>query len=175
MMLRNLFILLLFNTTLAAQTPALTDVRKMYHNSSEDGTACRKLVEMLAPYTPASNVLLAGYEGGAMMMLAKHVVNPFTKLSYFKKGKHILEAAIVADAQNAELRFIRFATQSDAPGFLGYNDNLKEDKSFLLKALENMKDKELKTWIIGFMKNSKYLSEVEKQKLNAEGNAFTGR
>ncbi len=167
MMLRNLILLLFFNTALAAQTPTISEVRTMYHNSSEDGTTCRKMVDMLAVYTPASNALLAGYEGGALMMLAKHAVNPFSKFSYFKKGKHILEDAINADAQNAELRFIRFATQSDAPGFLGYNDNLKEDKSFLLKALENMKDKELRNWIVGYMKNNKYLSEAEKQKLNA--------
>ncbi|MEO7210749.1 MAG: hypothetical protein ABIY35_07380 [Chitinophagaceae bacterium] len=175
MMLRNLILLLFFNTALAAQTPTITEVRTMYHNSSEDGTSCRKLVDMLSAYTPATNPLLAGYEGGALMMLAKHAFNPFTKLSYFKKGRKILEAAIVADAQNTELRFIRFATQCDAPGFLGYDDNLNEDKSFLLKALENMKDKELKNWIVGFMKNSKYLSETEKRKLNAEGNAFIGR
>ena len=41
------------------------------------------------------------------MMMAKHVFNPFSKLSYFKKGKQMLENAIETDGQNLELEIFK--------------------------------------------------------------------
>ncbi len=62
--------------------------------------------------------LFLGYHGASQMMMAKHVGNPFKKLSYFNKGKDMYTAAINADPRNVELRFLRFSVQAEAPGFL---------------------------------------------------------
>lgn len=80
------------------------------------------------------------------MMMAKHVVNPFAKLSYFKKGKNMLEKAIEADSENVELRFLRYAAQTNAPSFLGYDDHIAGDKKFLLQTGDSI-DKTLKNFI----------------------------
>lgn len=73
----------------------------------------------------------SGYYALASMMLAKKYKNPFTKLSYFNKGKTLLEDAIENDKGNIELRFLRFAVQNEVPPILLYFNNMEEDKEML--------------------------------------------
>lgn len=71
------------------------------------------------------------YFGLATMMLGKLHNNPFAKLSYFNKGKVILEDAIKMDPSNAEIRFLRFVVQNQVPAILLYYQDKKTDKVFI--------------------------------------------
>lgn len=71
------------------------------------------------------------YFGLATMMLGKLHDNPFTKLSYFNKGKVILEDAIEMEPSNAEIRFLRFVVQNRVPAILLYYHDKKTDKVFI--------------------------------------------
>jgi len=53
------------------------------------------------------------------------------KLSLFKSGHKKLEAAIVQDSKNTELRFLRLMIQENAPKTLGYNKDLQADASWI--------------------------------------------
>ncbi len=97
--------LLFFAQTTFANIPSIGEIRSLYEKAVNDESACSKLVEILSPYNENNNPLYAGYKASAIMMMAKHVLNPFSKMSYFKKGKRILENAIKADEKNIELRF----------------------------------------------------------------------
>ena len=100
--------------------------------------------------------MLFGYRGGATMLMAKHAFNPFSKLSYFKKGKLMLESAINADHTNVELRFLRYTIQTNVPGFLNYNSDKNLDRTFISQSLPKLKDQELKKIISEFLlKHSK--------------------
>ena len=61
-----------------------------------------------------------------------------SKLTTFKKGKKNIELAISKEPENVEIRYIRFSVQKNAPSFLGYNNNLKEDRDFLVKNKKNI-------------------------------------
>lgn len=137
----------LFANVSFAGTPDLKMIRSMLEKASTEESSCRKLIEILEPYNKENGTLFFGYRACATMMMAQFVFNPFAKISYFKKGRNMLESAIAADPGNIELRLLRFCTQLDIPSFLGYNDNLKEDKQFLLNSLSSVKEDDLKVMI----------------------------
>jgi hypothetical protein len=78
-------------------------------------------------------------------------------MSYFKKGKRILENAIKADEKNIELRFLRFNAQTHTPSFLGYNGDIKKDKAFLESSFSKITDVKLKEFMLPYLKNSDFI------------------
>ncbi len=166
---------LFLSVFLLLKTPALTnelslnEVRALYKRSVTEVSACKKLIRLLENYDETNNQILAAYRACATMMMAKHTFNPIAKLSYFKRGKLLLERSINATNENIELHFLRFSVQSQSPTFLGYNSALLEDKTLLLKAVYTLKDISLKKIIISFLKTSDHLSKEEKKLLPSEG------
>lgn len=164
-MKKLIFISLTFISTCAFATEKnidINDVRMLYKKSATSESACREMVQMLAKFDE-QHPLLLGYKASGTMMMAKYVFNPFSKLSYFKKGKQMLEKAIEADKTCFELRFLRFAAQTNVPSFLGYHDRIENDKDFMLKGLTEMTDKKLKELVFPMLSQSKYLNAEEKK------------
>lgn len=145
--------------------PSIREVRQIYQAAASGEDQCKKLITLLTPYTEKNNPLLSGYKGSATMLMARYANNPFSKLSYFKKGKMMVEKAIAADEMNVELRFLRFAAQTNAPSFLGYNSDIETDKTFLLNSVSGLTDLELKNIITSFLENSGAVSAKQKQML----------
>lgn len=149
---------------MAAQNQELQKVRSLYLIAADQEKAARELLELMEDKDSEEPVLL-GYKAAGHMMMAKHVGNPFKKMSHFNKGKDILATAIDAEKENLELRFLRFAVQAEAPGFLGYRDNLEEDKFLLLKGVGNIQDPVLQKIILNYLRTSKGLTSAEKERL----------
>lgn len=166
--MRNIiFLVLLICCTSSFKSNATVDiasVRMLFQQAALDETACKQMISLLAPYGEESPLLL-GYKGSGTMMMAKHVFNPFSKLSYFKKGKQMLENSIDTDEQNLELRFLRFAAQTNMPSFLGYNSDIEKDRAFILNHFSQIKDIGLKEFVLPALKKSKYLTNTEKEQL----------
>jgi hypothetical protein len=91
--------------------------------------------------------------GVGNFFMAKHVINPFSKMSYFKKGKKYLESAVANAPNNLEVRFMRYTCQKEMPDFLGYNTNIAEDRKFIEENYKSSKDLLLVQQIDGFLKN----------------------
>lgn len=149
----------------SASDPSIKSVRELYQQAAAKEEFCKKLLTILEPYSEKNNVLLAGYKGCATMLKAKYNFNPFAKLSNFIKGKNLLEKSIEMDKNNIELRFLRFAVQTNTPSFLGYKSAIKDDKIFLLNYYHNITDAQLKHWLISFLKTSTSLTAKEKQNI----------
>lgn len=160
-----LSLLFLYGTTGFAETPSLSKVRLLYQEAATNEKSCKELVNLLKSYNEKNDPLLLGYKASGTMMMAKYVFNPFTKLSYFKKGKEMLQKAIDADNKNVELRLLRFDIQTHVPLFLGYQDSIETDKTFLLNSISQLTDRALKKFIISHLKKSKYLNDSEKKKI----------
>lgn len=159
-----LIILMLMGSAEVNQDPDLSVIRGLYQKAAEQEWAAKKLLQLTRDYDTTKPVLFA-YKGAAHMMMAKHVFNPISKMSHFNKGKKIFTATITNAPSNLELRFLRFAVQSEAPGFLGYKENIDEDKRILIKGVTNIKDDQLKEMIADYMLSSKEVSDVEKADL----------
>lgn len=148
----TLILFTLYSSVAFATEPTLEQVRNLFFKAEKDESACQELIQLLAPYHEENNPLFLGYKGIATIILAKHVSNPFVKLSHFKKGKNMLEKSIEVAPERTELRYLRFAVQTNIPTFLGYHKNIQSDKAFLYKETPKLKDEGLKRHIMDYLK-----------------------
>ena len=109
----------------------------------------------LAENKSQSENIFEGYKGVALMMMAKHSLNPFQKLKLFNKGKSIFENAISKDSMNIELRYLRLAVQSNTPGFLGYTYAIESDRKYLSQNMIRISDIELKNLVSDLLTETK--------------------
>jgi hypothetical protein len=96
------------------------------------------------------------FEGAMIMKKAGIGGSPVTKLNLFKQGHKELEAAIRKEPGNAEFRFLRLIIQENAPGFLGYRDNLEGDSEYIRKSYKSLPD-DVQRAITDYSKKSKVL------------------
>ena len=166
-MKKLLFIGLLFlGFTAFSNVPVdMNEVRSLYKEAVKSEDSCKELVAISSGFNEKTNPLMLGYKGSGTMLMAKHVFNPFTKMSYFRKGKQMLEKAIEVDENSIELRFLRFNAQTNMPSFLGYNNNIDDDKKFILNGFSQIKDLQLKEFVWQGFYNSKYVTENERRQL----------
>lgn len=169
-LLRLIFLLILtLPAAIHAQPVTLEKARALYFSMSTEKCNSLKLAELFEKNKPGLPVLKA-YNGAASAAAPECVTNPATKISWFRKGKTLLDNAAAADPSNFEIRFLRFATQDKAPGFLGYNDNLEEDKKYLISNLSKgrgiVKDDQVFRMMTGFLLKSKSLNQTEKKIVN---------
>lgn len=164
-LLLSFFVLLIVSKSAFATVPSINEVRSLYEKAVSDEASCSKLLNILSPYNEKNSPLYAGYKASAIMMMAKHSFNPISKMSYFKRGKSILDKAIKADEHNVELRFLRFNAQTHTPAFLGYDGDIKKDKQFLENSFSLIKDMDLKAFMLPYLKKSDYLSADKKRQL----------
>ncbi|HEY5391190.1 MAG TPA: hypothetical protein VIJ57_03660 [Hanamia sp.] len=143
----------------------MNQVRALYKEAANNENSCEKLIEISAGSANESSLIL-GYKASGMLIMAKHVFSPFSKMTYFKKGKQMLEKAITSDKNDIELRFLRFTAQTNMPFFLGYSGSIESDKQFILHSFPHIKDIELKKFMMPVLRESKYLTDKEKQQLN---------
>ncbi|MDA3613848.1 hypothetical protein [Polluticaenibacter yanchengensis] len=125
----TIFIALLSFLSANAQDIDLEYVRSNYDKAIKDEKLCKSLIEALSKST-GSNTHLA-YLGAFQTIWANHTFSPISKLSTFKKGKQNIEKAINSNQNNIETRFIRLSIQKNCPSFLGYRQNINEDKQFI--------------------------------------------
>lgn len=149
--------------------PSLVQVRDTFEKASPEKESCKRLLTMLEPYNEHNNPTFYGYKAVGTMLMAKHTFNPFKKLSYFKKGRAMLDDAVNADPRNAELRFLRFVSQTEAPSFLNYREAVEDDKDFLMKSLPGLTDPRMAKEIAKFLSSSEFVSEGEKARIRALG------
>jgi len=149
----TLFILIsLVHSSIIAQKTSLNNIRVLYQKSATDKNSCIQLNKEIASVQIYEDAVLYGYKAVSKMMMANYVTNPFTKLSYFKEGKKMLDNVIDNNKTNIELRFLRLCVQENAPAFLGYNDDIDDDKKFIKLYLASLKDFQLKTQIHDYLK-----------------------
>ena len=108
----------------------LDKVRTNYNKLAADKALCKKMILALEE-TKDNSATHLGYLGGLQTIWANHVFSPMSKLNTFNKGKKNIEQAIKKEPNNVELRFIRLSVQKNAPSFLGYHSNIKEDIGFI--------------------------------------------
>ena len=157
-LLVSIFFFLLTNAT---EFPDMSRIRNLYDDALYNKSKAEELISYLD--TTRLTALALGYKGSAIMLLAKYSSNPFSKYKYFHEGKNLLEEAIAKDSASAELRYLRFSFQTSCPLFLGYNTSIERDKLFLMEAIKNISEHDLKINILTILKNSKYINENEKQ------------
>lgn len=146
-----------------AEDLSIIKLRDLYYKAAISKDASEKFAQATTNFTGVDKTTLAGYYGVSWMMKANHVFNPYNKLSYFLKGKEILDNAIQSNSKNIELRFLRYCVQTNVPDFLAYNSNIISDKNIIFINYANVSDFDLKKRIKEYMLHSKYCTAAEKK------------
>jgi hypothetical protein len=157
------FLFLIFPVMLYASSARdMEMIRRLYYEASEKRDSADKFLHLMKDVKIESSALLLCYKGMANMIQAHHSFNPYHKLSYFNKGKALVEKAILIDPQDVEIRFLRFCVQTNAPFFLRYNSDILPDKAIILKGWGAITDLYLKEKIKSYMLKSTYCTMEEK-------------
>lgn len=126
------FLILAFSVLSFTNLAVIDEARINYDKVITDKVLCKKMISELEKIKNDSAINLA-YLGGYKTIWANHVFSPIAKLSSFKNGKINIEQAVNLEPNNVEIRFIRLSVQKNAPAFLGYKSNVKEDEEFIRK------------------------------------------
>ena len=145
--------------------PFTWKARQLFMRAEADEESCVNLLDLCKGYSEQADPLMAGYEACARMLMAQHLINPWSKYQSFKQGAEQLERCVKGNPTNIELRFLRFSVQTKAPAFLGYNQSISKDKDFLLLSLDRVLDAGLAKTIRAFLLQSNALNETEKNKI----------
>jgi len=116
-----------------AQLPSIEKVREQFFAWDKTKDGALKLYEYLEKADLAKDPVLLAYRGASSAAAAGSVNGVRNKLTYFNRGKSELEKAVGMKHLDAEIRFLRLATQINAPGFLGYTGDIKNDKALIIQ------------------------------------------
>lgn len=133
----------------------ITELRNLYRYAKDSKENTEQFYKATLNSNHQKDPVLSAYYGCALTLKASYADSRGDKISFFKKGKKMIEKAIESDPNNIELRMIRLSVQSNAPRITRYYKNMDEDKSFLINNIEKVSSPKLKEFIKGFMSTSK--------------------
>lgn len=118
--------------------------RILINNAEKSSSSADEFLNYVqSQYQQTKRPIFKALTGVGYFFQAKHSYSPFTKMSYFKKGRSLLDDSIKEEPANLEMRLLRYLSQLKSPSFLGYKKNMKEDKQFLQKNYKNSTDEDL--------------------------------
>jgi hypothetical protein len=136
----TILLIVLFTVVIeiSAQQPSLEKVREQFFSWDKTEDGALKLYMTLAKADLTKDPVMLAYRGASSAASAGSVSGVRKKLEYFNRGKSELEKAVAMMNLDAEIRFLRLATQVNAPGFLGYTGDIKNDKAIILSTLKSV-------------------------------------
>ena len=135
-------LILLFLFSYSVSLPDIKECRALMDSSVENKVVAQQFYVRLKTVKETELPVLVGFRAMSEFLLCKHVINPFSKLSHFNKGRDLLENVIKKDSANPELRLFRLSTQSNVPALLKYNSEIALDKKMLINWLTHNKSKD---------------------------------
>jgi hypothetical protein len=156
----------IFILLLGLFSPSLTKVRTDYKKSFNNKEVTLQLNKYLAEVKKTDKKLLVAYKGAVLILMAKYSKVIKEKNFFFKEGATLLNFAIFEEPANVEMRCIRLSIQENAPKLLKYRANKAEDKQFIKDGYDTIKSTTIKTYVRGFIMQSKSFSDEEKKEFN---------
>ena len=155
---------------LSAQPVPIETVRDQFFNLDKREDGALALYKTLEKIDLTKDPVLMAYRGASSAASAGSVSGVWKKLEYFNRGKSELEKAVGMKPLDAEIRFLRLATQVNAPGFLGYSGDKKNDKAIILQTLTSVNSNHPNAYlylrICRFMLTHVELTTFEKNTVN---------
>ena len=108
-------------------SPDIIELRKIMNNAEHD-TAQARYFKLHMEAIENDISLIQAYKCISRLIYIKHFEPFWIKFFVFNRETKRLDRIIEASPDDPEIRFLRYAVQDRAPFFLGYNDDLKEDK-----------------------------------------------
>lgn len=138
----------------------LESLRNSYSKANSSNENAKNFIA-LAEKKSSSDPVISAYKSASKILEAKVTTEKNKRKSFVKSGATTLESLIASNPNNAELRVIRMSVQENLPKIVGYNKNLKEDKTFLINNYSKQ-NADLKSYIKQFVGQSKTMTASEK-------------
>ena len=103
------------------------ELRKIFERAVFQEVSCDSIIDFCKGKI---NQKCEAYLGAALILKAKHINSPISKLSFFRKGRKKLDDVIDKNPNFVEYMWLRYSLQKNAPGFLNNNKNLNMDSLF---------------------------------------------
>lgn len=158
-----LLISLLFPFMLTAQD--LSAERKLYISAHKNEQAAQEFLKLTRSDKDTISPVHVAYRGAALMVAAQFADGIGGKLKLFRQGKNLMAQAAEEAPESVEVRFLRMTIQENAPSILMYNDDLQQDKDFILGHFSAVRDAGLKSMIRLHASTSSLYSEEDKARL----------
>ena len=130
---------------------AISNCRNYYYGVCLSEVSIKDFDSYLQLHKGSENESIKGYQSVIWFLWADYYINPIKKWKCFTIGIEKLDQLIESHKDNAELRFLRLTIQENTPKFLGYNENIKEDKQFIYNQLSEIVDKDLYQRIVSYL------------------------
>lgn len=142
-------------------TQDISTVRENYIQASQSKEKADEFCDAMEKYNGDNKTMLA-YKGASIALKAKFASDRKIKKDFFIKGVEILEKAVKAEPNNAEIRLIRLSIQENTPKILNYKSNIEEDKKVILSTFDKQ-NKAFKEHLKAFVMQSKSFNAQEKE------------
>lgn len=162
---------LLFALFVGAQPVKLEKVRDDFFGMKSSDNGALNLYFKLKPLDLSAYPVLMAYRGASSAASAGSVSGVNKKLQYFNKGREELEKAVKSKPGDVEIRFLRLATQLNAPAFLGYSGQVDADKKFIIQRLSMVGSNDPNAYfyarVADFLMDTEILSKQEIEQMSA--------
>ena len=138
----------------------LESLRNSYSKANSSNENAKNFIA-IAEKKSSNDPVISAYKSASKILEAKVTTEKNKRKSFVKSGATTLENLIKSNPNNAELRVIRMSVQENLPKIVGYNKNLKEDKTFLINNYSKQ-NADLKSYIKQFAGQSKTMTASEK-------------
>ena len=125
----------LFATLISFSSNDISYFRKEFIGTTDAEKAKTYLDAEIEKSDLNDKITINGYKAVVTMRMAQYVINPLTKLGWFREGKKMLEKSIKMN-RNVENIHLRLMVQINAPSFLNYNKEIERDTKYIIKNLD---------------------------------------
>ncbi|WP_291120984.1 hypothetical protein [Empedobacter sp. UBA7248] len=142
----------------------LPELRIDFENASKSSNNVSILYNKLDDYSGDNQTIIA-YKGASKILKARYIKDKETKKQYFTDGATLINNSIKKDSKDVENRLIRLIVQENIPKFIKYNQNIQEDKAFIVENYSSA-PKEVKTLVKSYAKKYNTFTAQQLKKLN---------
>ena len=129
---------------------SLSELRSDFENASKSSKNISILYNKLDGYS-GDNQTIVAYKGASKILKARYLKDKATKKKYFSDGASLINDAVKSDAKSVENRLVRLIIQENIPKFIKYNQNIQQDKNFIVENF-NSAPKEVQNLVKSYAK-----------------------
>jgi hypothetical protein len=148
----------------------MKELRETLRTASDTKANSTKLFEKVGGYSGEDAVLIS-YKAAAHAIKAKFATNPLKKLKFIKASARIFEEAVQRNNKDLEIRFVRYAVETQTPAKIKLSKHVEEDKNMLMQAIRDYPKSgfhpDVARLARDFLKQNCSCSEEEKKELEA--------
>lgn len=162
------FMSVIVSSSVAQSTP-FAEIRRLYFDELNSEGGAGRLIAAINRMNLSGDPLGKAYLGAAYAVSAGDERTPLGKLRKFNQGKDLIEEAVLMKPLDVEIRFLRMATQIMSPSFLGYNEDIENDKKLILLTFNLIDSNHPNSYfykhICSFMLRNSKLTDIERAKV----------